>query len=236
MLRRHDLLRPGAGAWDAMLQGRPELASVPLLADWARLGRPVIVRRRMSGDGADDVPVALPFPPSHGKRRVALSFPSGAAMVALPPVLLRDAAPAAPAAWQPVIAALVAFGEGASMAPRVFGALLWEHATGLPYLTARSDLDLLWEVSDEVAAESLLRTLLRLDALGPARLDGEVVLPDGAGVNWRELAQLSVAQLSVTRLSVTQASGPAATVLTKTMHGAEMRPRVGLFRALVPAP
>jgi len=225
MLRRHDLLRPGPEAWDAVLRRRPELAEVPLLADWARLGRPIIVRRRMAGDGADDVPAALPLPPSHGKRRIALSFPPGAALTALPPVLLRDAAPAAPAAWQPVIAALVEFGEGAGMTPCVFGALLWEHATGLPYLTAGSDLDLLWHVPDETAAGSLIRMLLRLDALGPVRLDGELVLPDGAGVNWRELAQESM----------TLADGPAATVLAKTMHGVEARPKAGLFRALVPA-
>jgi phosphoribosyl-dephospho-CoA transferase len=164
---------------------------------------------------------ALPLPPSHGKRRIALSFPPGAALTALPPVLLRDAAPAAPAVWQPVIAALVAFGEGAGMGPCVFGALLWEHVTGLPYLTAGSDLDLLWQVPDEAAAGSLIHVLLlRLDARGPVRLDGELMLPEGAGVKWRELAQ---------------ANGPAATVLAKAMHGVEARPRVGLFRALVPA-
>ncbi len=219
-LRRHDLLRPGPAAWDAVLRRRPGLASVPLVADWAERGWPVIVRRRMSGDGADDVPAALPLPPSHGKQRIALSFPSGASMTALPPVLLRDAAPAAPAAWQPVIAALVGFSGGAAMAPCVFGALLWEHATSLPYLTATSDLDLLWHVPDEAAAGSLIRMLLGLDASGIVRLDGEAVLPDGAGVNWRELAQ---------------AGGPASTVLAKTMHGVEARPRSGLFRTLVPA-
>ncbi len=119
-----------------------------------------------------------------------------------------------------MIAALVAFGERAALTPCVFGALLWQHLTGLPYLTARSDLDLLWNVSDEAAAAPLLRALLRLDAAGPIRLDGELVLPDGAGVNWRELAQ---------------AGGQAATVLAKTMGGVEERSRAGLFRSLAPA-
>ncbi len=220
MLRRHDLLRPAPAAWDALLHRRPELADVLLLADWARLGWPVIVRRRMTGDAADDLPAALPLPPSHGKRRIALSFPTGAPVMALPPVLLRDAASAAPAAWQPAIAALIEFGERAGIAPRVFGALLWEYVTGLSYLSAGSDLDLLWQVPDEAAAESLTRTLLRLDALGPARIDGELVLPDGAGVNWRELALADVG---------------AITVLAKTMDGVEARLKAGLFRGLVPA-
>ena len=220
MLRRHDLLRPSPAAWDAMLGTRPDLAEVPLLADWARLDRPVIVRRCLPGDAADEVPAALPLPPSHGKRRIALSFPPGAAPATLPPVSLRDAAADAPDGWQPVIASLVAAGEGACVEPCVFGALLWQHVTMLPYLTDRSDLDLLWHVPGEAAAERLVRTLTRLDAAGPIRLDGELVLPDGAGVNWREFAL---------------AEGTVATVLAKTMDGVEVRAKAGLFRELAPA-
>ena len=220
MLQRHDLLRPGPAAWDAMLRTRPDLAELPLLADWARTGWPVIVRRRLPTDAVGDMPAAVPLPPSHGKRRIALGFPPGAGLAALPPVKLRDAAVDAPNGWQPVIASLVAAGEGAGMEPCVFGALLWQHVTGLPYLTARSDLDLLWPVSDQAAAERLVRTLTRLDAAGPIRLDGELVLPDGAGVNWREFIQ---------------AEGTAVTVLAKTMDGVEVRPRAALFRAPVPA-
>ena len=220
MLRRHDLLRPGPAAWDAVLQTRPDLAEVPLLADWAWLARPVIVRRRLPDDAADDVPAAVPLPPSHGKRRIVLGFPPGAALAALPPVRLRDAMADAPDSWQPIITSLVAAGEAAGLEPCVFGALLWQHVTRLPYLTARSDLDLLWPVLDEAAAERLVRTLTRLDTAGPVRLDGELVLPDGAGVNWREFAQ---------------AEGAAATVLAKTMDGVTMRPKAELFRELVPA-
>ena len=97
------------------------------------------------------------------------------------------------------------------MTPRVFGALLWEHTTGLPYLTARSDLDLLWSISDERSAALLVEGLRRLDADGPVRLDGELELPDGAAVNWRELANQS------------------GEVLVKTMDGVEVRAKTGLF-------
>src|SRR5580704_9227519 len=144
MLRRHDLLLVEPTGWDAMLRGHPGLADLPLVADWARHHRPVIVRRRMAGDLADGVPAALPLPPCHGKRRLAFSFDSGATVAKWPPVLLGDAARTAPAGWQPVIAALLDLGEAVGMTPRVFGALLWEHLTGLPYLTAQSDLDMLW--------------------------------------------------------------------------------------------
>ncbi len=149
MLRRHDLLRPDPAAWDAMLRHRPGLAEVPLVAEWAQLGRPVIVRRRLPDDGAGDV-----------------------------------------------------------------------HATGLSYLTSRSDLHLLWPAAHEAAAASLVQALIRLDAAAPVRLDGELVLPDGAGVQWREFIQ---------------ADGPTATLLVKTMNGVEARRREELFRTPVPA-
>jgi phosphoribosyl-dephospho-CoA transferase len=216
MLQRHDLLRAEPCAWDDMLRCHPGLADLPLVADWARLDRPVIVRRRMAGDCADGVPVALPLPPNCGKRRLAFSFASGAAVVALPAVLLRDAATSAPSAWHPIVAALLELGEATGISPRVFGALLWQHATGLPYLTARSDLDLLWSVSDERTAATLVEGLLRLDVDGPVRVDGELELPDGAAVNWRELAQRGADQ--------------GDEVLVKTMDGVAVRTRATLFR------
>jgi len=194
-----------------MLRRHPGLTDLPLVADWALCKWPVIVRRRMAGDVADGVPAALPLPPIHGKRRLAFSFSSGAAVVASPPVLLRDAAHLAPPEWQSVIAALLDLGEAVGVTPRVFGALLWERATGLPYLTAQSDLDLLWSISDERIAASLVEGLLRLDARGTVRLDGELELPDGAAVNWRELAN------------------QGRELLVKTMDGVEVRTRAALF-------
>jgi phosphoribosyl-dephospho-CoA transferase len=219
MLRRHDLLRPDSTAWDAMLRRQPGFADLPLVAEWAQLDWPVIVRRRMVGDFVDCVPAALPLPPYLGKRRLAFSFPSGDAVTALPPVLLCDAARTAPAEWQPVIGALLDLGDAVGTAPRVFGALLWQHATGLPYLSARSDLDLIWSILDERTALSLVERLLRLDAESPVRLDGELELPDGAGLNWRELAQ--------------SRADPSDELLVKTMDGVEMRTRAALFRMLV---
>jgi phosphoribosyl-dephospho-CoA transferase len=101
----------------------------------------------------------------------------------------------------------------------VFGALLWQYTTGLPYLSARSDLDLLWPTSDERTAFLLVERLLRLDAASSVRLDGELELPDGAGVNWRELAQTF--------------AGRGDDLLVKTMDGVEVRTRAALFRTLV---
>jgi phosphoribosyl-dephospho-CoA transferase len=65
----------------------------------------------------------------------------------------------------------------------------------------------------------LVEGLLRLDTEGPVRLDGELELPDGAAVNWRELAQ-SDANLG-------------GKVLVKTMDGVEVRTRAALFHTPV---
>jgi phosphoribosyl-dephospho-CoA transferase len=173
----------------------------------------------MTGDFLDSVPAALPLPPCYGKRRVAFSFASGAAVIALPPVSLCDAARTAPAKWKPIISARLDLGEAMKISPRVFGALLWEHTTGLPYLNAQSDLDLIWSISDEQTAGLLVERLRQLDAESPVRLDGELQLPDGAGVNWREWAQNN--------------DNERSQVLVKTMDGVEVRTKAELFRSQI---
>lgn len=195
-----------------MLLRHPGLAKIPLVADWAARCWPVIVRRPMMGDSVAGVPAALPLPPSYGKHRVGFSFASKEDVVPLPPVLLSDAAPVAPAAWQPTIAGLLALGTSLGISPRVFGGLLWQHVTGLAYLSPKSDLDLQWRVGDQRTATALLAGLTRLDAESPMRLDGELELPGGGGVNWRELAE-----------------GADGEVLVKSMDGVETRPVANLF-------
>jgi len=214
-LQRHDLLHVDTNAWREMLGHHPGLEDLPLVGEWASHGWPVIARRRMENEAADVVSAALPLPPCHGKRRVGFGFRSKAGLTRVPPVLLRDAARSASLTWRPTLSALVAFGESIGMYPRVFGSLLWEHVTELPYLTQNSDLDLLWSVTDARSATSLLAGLQRLDADSSFRLDGEMELPDGGGVNWRELSQ--AADLA------------RDTVLVKTMNGAELRKVAELF-------
>ena len=200
-----------------MLQRYPELRKIPMVAGWAGFGRPVMVRRHVAADPAGCLPAALPLPPAQGKRRLSFSFPPDAHIIWWPPVLLRDVPHLVPAEWRPVISALLALGREIGTPPRVFGAALWEYATGLAYLSATSDLDLLWQVADEQAATHLVATLRRIDADGPVQLDGELELPDGAGVNWRELC----------------ADNLQDSVLAKTVDGVELRRRVGLFDAPV---
>ncbi|GEP05743.1 phosphoribosyl-dephospho-CoA transferase [Methylobacterium oxalidis] len=193
-------------AWEAALAARPDLACVPQLGAWAGRGFPVIVRRRHPGEDAGTVPAGLPLPPRDGKRRIGLALPPGAVRPRAP-VTLAEGAAAAPEAWRPALDALLALGVRHGLAPRLFGGLLWQALTGLPYLSAGSDLDLLWPVAGPVPPD-LLGGLAAIEAGAPMRLDGEILLPDGSGVNWRELT----------------AAEPGGTVLAKRLDGVDLRP------------
>ena len=194
-----------------MLRARGRLASVPYVAPWARRGWPVIVRRATNDDDPALVPVALPLPPAAGKLRLAVQLPPEAIRERLPPLTLRAAREAAPLSWEPVVTALLALAELAGVEPRVFGSLLWQRLTGLGYLAATSDLDLLWPVADAACADRLVQRLASIAAESPVRLDGEILLPDGGGVQWREW------------------HGGAAEVLVKTSAGVRLQPRPTLF-------
>lgn len=205
--RRHDLLRVRPGAWPRVLRQRPGLETVPHVSAWAERGWPLIVRRRGQGDAPGTIPVALALPPACGKRRIALQVTAEDLGERVSPETLRDARPEVPPAWRAAVDALLALSDQTGVEPRVFGSLLWQRRTGLPYLTDASDLDLLWPVDDAEGAFRLTRGLAAAEAeIGPVRLDGEILLPDGGGVQWRELHH---------------ARGE---VLVKTPDGVELRP------------
>ncbi|HWT97409.1 MAG TPA: phosphoribosyl-dephospho-CoA transferase MdcG domain-containing protein, partial [Terriglobales bacterium] len=66
-----------------------------------------------------------------------------------------------------------------------FGSLAWQHLTDLSFLSAGSDLDLLWPLPAS-GLDGLLTAIARLDRHAPMRIDGELIGTQG-GVNWREL-------------------------------------------------
>ena len=181
VLARHSMVKASAAGWAAVMNRYPELASEPIVAGWAHAGRPLVVRRPACSDRAGLVPLGLPLPPSHGKRRIAVSLAAEDIVASSPPPLLAAAAAAAPAAWRETIDKLV------QLLPetRTYGSLAWQHLTGLPYLSDSSDLDLLWPLSSKQSG-SLLSGIARIAKQAPMRLDGEITAPVG-GVQWREL-------------------------------------------------
>ena len=180
----------------------------------------MIVRRRFENESPDRVPVGLPLPPSLGKRRIALSISWEGVADRKAFVPLRCALPAAPSTWRIGLSTILALGERVAVEPAVFGSLLWQHLTGLDYLTSTSDLDLLWPVPAGFCLRPLLEGLAAGERRAP-RLDGEIILPGGVGINWRELRQ-----------SVGAAEGQ---VLAKSLDGARLVPTRSIVEPAVAA-
>ncbi|MDB5365303.1 MAG: mdcG [Rhodospirillales bacterium] len=178
-LRRHDLVWIEPSVWAAAIAGADE----PLLRDWARRDWPLVVRRPTCADEPGLVPVGLPLPPDAGKKRLAFSFAAGAIGRVAPPPFLADAAWSAPASWRTCSDRLLR----ADAQVRVYGSLAWQHLTGLPYLAAGSDLDLLWRWRDAATTQALLAELRAIERVAPMRIDGELIAADDTAVHWREL-------------------------------------------------
>jgi phosphoribosyl-dephospho-CoA transferase len=100
-------------------------------------------------------------------------------------------------------------GESVGVEPSAFGSLLWQHQTGLTYLSPRSDLDVLWPVPTDFDLLPLVSSIAEVQRDTQLRIDGEVVFPDGSAVNWRELWN-------------EHRTGGRAGVLAKTMEGVRL--------------
>jgi phosphoribosyl-dephospho-CoA transferase len=146
-----------------------------------------MVRRRMPSDDPNMVPIGVPLPPGAAKLRIALTVSIEGVIGRSAPVSLESAACAAPAVWKPTVSRLAALGTEHGVEPLAFGSLMWEHQTGLRYLSSRSDIDVLWPVSHGCAMLSLLLGIAKIEQASPVCIDGEMVFPDGRAVNWREL-------------------------------------------------
>ncbi|WP_441243262.1 malonate decarboxylase holo-[acyl-carrier-protein] synthase [Tardiphaga sp. 768_D3_N2_1] len=206
-LDRHQIVHIDPAAWPALVDAQPNLKAIAAIEEWAILGRPLIARRRLCSDVAGRVPLGLPLPPSMGKQRLAFTVASEVVTSTSLPPLLADAIPFAPVAWRSTLAALVALEPDV----RCFGSLAWEYLTNLPYVSATSDVDLLWQVLTTRDADALVAAIAPIEASAPMGIDGELVTPSGLAIQWREWA-----------------SG-ASDVLVKARDRNQMIPRQSVF-------
>jgi phosphoribosyl-dephospho-CoA transferase len=204
-LQRHQLLRVRPDGWQRALGLHPEIAAREHVADWVSRGWPVMVRRYLPADQPELIPVAISLPPSSARSGIALQLLPQDIGQRLPAVSLRECVELAPAAWTETLKSLLELGERLNAPPAVFGSLLWQKLTGLSYLHERSDLDLIWRVTQSQQGLALARAMAAIAAHSPMAIDGEFLLPDGAGVQWREFLD------------------GAQEVIVKTLHRAESR-------------
>jgi phosphoribosyl-dephospho-CoA transferase len=187
-LRRHDLVQVDPAAWAAVLAARPDLGALAILTGWAQAGRPLVARRRSADDPDGQLALGLPLPPALGKRRIAVTLDPAAIVRVERFPLLRSITHGVPPAWRPATTALLRLAAAVGIEPLVFGSLAWSALTGLDYLGPASDLDLLWPIDWAQGVSGLLDGLRSIAPSAPMRLDGEILDPEGRGVDWRELA------------------------------------------------
>ncbi|WP_126947413.1 malonate decarboxylase holo-[acyl-carrier-protein] synthase [Xanthomonas sp. BRIP62418] len=207
MPARHALvwLHPDA-RWQALTPG-----AQPRLQQWFAAGWPAVVARGDGSQAPGRVPLGVPLPPNEGKQRLALSAGLDAIVRSTAPLALDAVIAAAPATLQPALQALRAQANASALQPRVFGSFAWQALTGLAYVHAQSDLDLLWSIATPEQAQAVVTLLQRWEHRHGLRADGELLLPDDTAVNWREYA------------------GSAQQVLVKSTNGCRLLPRSALF-------
>jgi phosphoribosyl-dephospho-CoA transferase len=184
-----------AAPWDDSLR--------PCLAHWAGHGLPLVVTRQRQG-AEDGIATGLPAPARWHRRRLSLAVAPRHVLFGaeFPPAdaLIRHLPGAASATWRALLASLAAL----DCRPRVYGGYGWQVLTGLAYVHAQSDIDLLLPVTSAPQADAVVRHLSAVAWVGP-RLDGELLFPDGAAIAWREWAAWR--------------HGQATQVLVKRLHG-----------------
>jgi len=194
-LARHTLvwLRPECrAALVAQFSADPMRAQI---SAWLEADRPLVVARQpdtMVHDSAATGAIALglALPPAQGKRRISFSVGMHDIARSTPPMLLADAITHAPAEWQPPLAELHDAAINIDIKLRVFGSLAWQALSGLPYLTAQSDIDLLWHPLSHAQLQQGIALLAQWEQSSGLRADGEVLFGNGSAVSWREWATL----------------------------------------------
>jgi len=191
-MHRHDLVWIDPQApWQTLSAG-----AEPRLRAWAQARLPFVVARRDPATDGAQLRLGVPLPLAEQRQRLSVRVPADAIQRSAPPPQLGVVAAQIPAPWRDTLQALGTDIAGLAAAPRVFGSFAWQAVTGLPYLHAGSDLDLLWEIDAVQRADRLVARLQRFEQQHALRIDGELRFSGGRAVNWREYAS-GAAQLLV---------------------------------------
>ncbi len=173
-------------------------------------GLPFIVGRQPASTSRDSLHLGLALP---DKRRLGFTVEASGLRSHRPPLSLEEVLPHVPHSWLPPLERLAAQFKAAGVVARVYGSGAWQAMTGAAYLRDDSDLDLLLAPTTEEQLHMVQKILVSMEGSRP-RLDGELVLPDGRAVAWREVASDS------------------ATLLVKTLSDVSLIPRSSWVSAL----
>jgi len=229
MLDRHNLVWLSASGWRRATEVLPlperdcAAAAAQAYSRWQEQDWPVIVRRTDPGAQPGEICVGLALPPDPEtgvKCRIPFRVRLGDIRKIMPPLAIEavKAGPAAlPPPWQEPFVQLQHAAHGKQLKFNVYGSLAMQALTGLPYLSASSDIDLLFHPATVAQLEAGL-ALFEAGAKA-LPLDGEIVFPFGRAVAWKEWQQ-----------AMSAADG--ARVLIKSRDAVSLAPAEALLAAL----
>lgn len=188
MFCRHNRVWLSASGWQRACAAASN-AHLSELERWAANDWPLVVRRSEFALPADRLGLGLALPPDAQtglKTRIPLTVYLNDIARHEPPLAFTAVASVMPSVWQDVYTDLTHDLIDAQLELRVYGSVALQAITGLPYLTATSDIDVLFHPrTDEQLQQGL--HLLQTYASG-LPLDGEIVFPSCRAVAWKEWA------------------------------------------------
>jgi phosphoribosyl-dephospho-CoA transferase len=183
-LPRHTLVwLKRRSAW-MPLSGSPS----SLLGEWFRARRPAVIARRQGDEPAGWLRLGIALPPSRGKLRLSLAVHPLSIEQVRAPLALTDVIGCCPPEWMAPLQSLRATACDVGLAPGVYGSFAWQALTRERYVGPGSDIDLVWHPRDATQLAALLGMLAHWEESVRRRADGEIVMPNGDAVCWRELA------------------------------------------------
>jgi phosphoribosyl-dephospho-CoA transferase len=188
LFRRHDWVYL-TDYWGRQLAASLSRENKDAVARWMARRRPLVVARRQAGDAPDLLRLGLALP---GKKRICVAVSADAVVMRRRPPLLLEVLKIGAGVWPDAMRELVATIGCAALDTRIFGSLAWQFFSADPaysYVTPESDIDLLLTPNSGDNLAAWIDLLQDFERRQPApRLDGEIALPGGNFVSWREFA------------------------------------------------
>jgi phosphoribosyl-dephospho-CoA transferase len=196
--QRHALIRLTEPGWQRLLcaasAAEQSVAVQTALAQWHAQGWPLIVRRMDHDAAEDEVCVGLALPPDAQAHKLRIPLRVKRSEIAeqrmaLPLQEVIAALDTLPAEWRQALQDLYEDANAQHLRLQVYGSLALQLLTGLAYLRATSDIDLLLQPGNQEQLKQGMALLSRHAQALP--LDGEVLFGGGDAVAWKEWMQVA---------------------------------------------
>lgn len=184
VLPRHSLVWLNGEGWRTILAQTPVEVRSEVI-QWRDAEWPLTVRRQDADCSHDQLCLGMALPPTDGNKvRLPYRLSFSAVSKTRTPLALSEILPALPTTWRSSVRQMLAAAEQSGLSVQVFGSAALQSLTGLRYLHASSDLDLLLQPSTLHQLNECVRLFHQFDQQLP--LDGEIVFGITAAVAAKE--------------------------------------------------